>query len=159
MKYVITDGEGAPPPPTDSLFERTVELFTGAHLSTGNKVEALLNGDGTYPRLWADLRAAQKVITMQMYFSVPGEVADTTAKILKERAKAKVRVLLLLDDFGSQKIKQEWIDDLEASGVEVAKLRKLRWYTIHNASDRSHVRVVTVDGTIAYTGGFGLADY
>ena len=49
------------------------------------------------------------------------------------------------------------MQSLMAAGVEVALLRKLRWYSIHNASDRSHVRVVVVDGRIGYTGGFGLA--
>ena len=44
-------------------------------------------------------------------------------------------------------------------GVEVARLRALHWFTIHDASDRSHVRVVVVDGRVGYTGGFGLADY
>jgi len=76
-----------------------------------------------------------------------------------ERARAHVRVLFLVDAFGSQHLTKSWLDSLRQSGVEVARLRKLRWFTIHNASDRSHVRVVVVDGHVAYTGGFGLADY
>ncbi|MEO8576651.1 MAG: phospholipase D-like domain-containing protein, partial [Gemmatimonadales bacterium] len=43
--------------------------------------------------------------------------------------------------------------------VEVAWLRPLKWYTLHKAAQRSHVRVVVVDGRVGYTGGFGLADY
>jgi cardiolipin synthase len=48
---------------------------------------------------------------------------------------------------------------LTDAGVEVAKLRPLTWTSIANASTRSHVRVVVIDGRIGYTGGFGLADY
>jgi cardiolipin synthase len=70
-----------------------------------------------------------------------------------------VRVLLLLDAFGSQHLSKDWIRSLTDAGVEVAKLRKLRWFTIHDAGDRSHVRVVVVDGKIGWTGGFGIADY
>jgi cardiolipin synthase len=81
------------------------------------------------------------------------------AAILKERARAGVRVLFVLDAFGSQNLKKEWADSLSAAGVEIGLLRQLHWYSLHNASDRSHVRVVVVDGEIAYTGGFGLADY
>jgi cardiolipin synthase A/B len=142
-----------------SLFERTFELFTGSHIYPGNIVEPALNGDGTYPRLWADLRSAQRTITVQMYYSLPGKVADTMAAVLSERARAKVRVLFLIDAFGSQHLSDEYLDSLRTAGVEVAKLRTLHWYTIHDAQDRSHVRVVIVDGKIAYTGGFGLADY
>jgi len=156
---VVTLSDSAPPRVNDSLFERSFELFTGTHIFAGNIVETALNGDGTYPRLWTDLRAARQTITVQMYYSLPGKVADTMAAVLTERARAHVRVLFLVDAFGSQHLSKGWLDSLRRAGVEVARLRKLRWFSIHNASDRSHVRVVVVDGRIAYTGGFGLADY
>jgi cardiolipin synthase len=112
-----------------------------------------------YPKLWADLRSAQRTITVQMYYSKPGAVADSMATYLAERARAKVRVLLLLDAFGSQDLSGKWADDLRRAGVEVAFLRPLHWYTLQKAAERSHVRVVVVDGRVGYTGGFGLADY
>jgi cardiolipin synthase len=109
--------------------------------------------------LWKDLAAAQQSITVQMYYSQPGAVADTLAKYLIDRAQHHVRVLLLLDAFGSQPLKREWMDRVKAAGVEVVWLRPLRWYTLQKAAQRSHVRVVVIDGKIGYTGGFGLADY
>src|SRR3954469_18461977 len=159
VEMVISEGAGGPPAVGDSLFEQMFELYTGTHISGGNRVEQALNGNGTYPRLWQDLRSAQSTITVQMYYSLPGAVADTMSKVLRERAAAGVRVLLLLDAFGSQNLKKAWADSLRAAHVEIAVLRKLKWYTLHNTVDRSHVRVVVVDGRVAYTGGFGLADY
>ncbi|HMA23233.1 MAG: phospholipase D-like domain-containing protein [Gemmatimonas sp.] len=156
---VVTLSDSGPPGVTDSLFERTFELFTGTHVYAGNVVTQALNGDGTYAQLWSDLRSAERTITVQMYYSMPGKVADTLSAILKERARARVRVLFLLDAFGSQHLSNEWIRSLRDAGVEVAKLRRLRWFTIHDAGNRSHVRVVVVDGRIGWTGGFGLADY
>jgi cardiolipin synthase len=154
----IGDREG-PPAITDSLFVQSMELYTGLHMTGGNAAQQMLDGSGTYPQLWKDLRAAKRTITVQMYYSQPGAVADTMAAVLKERARAGVRVLFVLDAFGSQNLKKEWGDSLRAAGVELALLRQLHWYSLHNASDRSHVRVVVVDGAIGYTGGFGLADY
>ncbi len=157
---VIAEGdqEGAPSV-SDHLFAHTIELFSRTHIDPGNNVEILLNGDGTYPRLWKDIASAQRTLTVQLYFSQPGAVADTMAKYLAERARAKVRVLLLLDAFGSGPLKDEWIDGLKAAGVEVVKLRPLKWYTLHKTANRSHVRAIVVDGHVGYTGGFGLADY
>jgi cardiolipin synthase len=154
----IGDHDG-PPAVTDSLFAQQMELYTGLHLTRGNAAQQMLNGIGTYPQLWKDLRAAKRTITVQMYYSQPGAVADTMAAVLKERARAGVRVLFVLDAFGSQNLKKEWADSLRAAHVELALLRQLHWYSLHNASDRSHVRVVVIDGEIGYTGGFGLADY
>ena len=54
VRSVRTLGGGGAPSVTDSLFEQTIELFTGTHMFAGNNVWQLLNGDGTYPPLWAD---------------------------------------------------------------------------------------------------------
>ena len=158
VRRVLAVGDSRLPGVRDSLFSHTIELFAGMRLEPGNKVEVLANG-AAYPPLWADLRSARQTITVQMYFSKPGAVADTMASLLAERARAKVRVLLLLDAFGSQGLRGKWSEDLEKAGVEVAWLRPLHWYNLHKAAQRSHVRVVVVDGRVAYTGGFGLADY
>jgi cardiolipin synthase A/B len=159
VRSVVAIGDtNGPPTITDSLFARSMELYTGLHLTSGNAVEQVNNGD-IYTRLWRDLRAAKHTITVQNYYSQPGAVADTIAAVLKERAKAGVRVLLVLDAFGSQNLKQAWADSLRAAHVEVGLLRQLHWYSLHNATDRSHVRAVVIDGEIGYTGGFGLADY
>ncbi|HEX9310167.1 MAG TPA: phospholipase D-like domain-containing protein [Gemmatimonadaceae bacterium] len=160
VRSVIAEGDrNGPPSIEDPLFARSIELFTGTHIDPGNNVQVLLDGDGTYPQLWKDLAAAKQTITVQMYYSQPGAVADTMAKYLINRAQQKVRVLLLLDAFGSQPLKRDWIQALKRAGIEVVWLRPLRWYTLQKAAQRSHVRLVVVDGKVGYTGGFGLADY
>ena len=160
IEYVVARGDpGGPPAPGDLLFVRSVELYTGTTLHPGNRVVVLENGNGTYPLLWRDLRTCQRAVTVQMYFAKPGAVADTMAQVLGECARKKVRVLLLLDGFGTQSLEKEWADRLRSAGVEVARLRQLRWYTLNQAAERSHARVVVIDGRVGYTGGFGLADY
>ena len=159
VKAVVAIGKKEGPPAiTDSLFSRMMQLYTGLNMTPGNAAELVDNGE-VYTRLWKDLRAAKHTITVQMYYSQPGAVADTMAVVLKEMAKKGVRVLFVLDAFGSMNLKKSWADSLTASGVEVGLLRQLHWYAMHNATDRSHVRVVVVDGEVGYTGGFGLADY
>ncbi len=160
VNQVIAEGDrGGPPRVSDPLFPRTIELFTGTHIDPGNSVQVLLNGDGTYGALWKDITSAKRTLTVQLYYAQPGAVADTIAKYLEERARDHVRVLLLLDAFGSQPLKREWIDGLKKAGVEFAWLRPLKWYTLQKAAQRSHVRAIVVDGRVGYTGGFGLADY
>jgi cardiolipin synthase len=162
VRTVIAIGDGGGPPPvSDTLFARTMELFVNAHVEPGNRVEIMTNGDETYPRLWADLRSATRTITAQFYYCQPGAVADTFAAIVAERARAGVRVLVVLDAFGSQNLLDDrrWVRRLEEAGVELARLRPLHWYSLHKANFRSHVRTVVVDGRVGYTGGFGLADY
>ena len=160
VRALSADGRRAAAPAVASpLFARTMTLYTGAALAGGNAVEVLANGDGTYPPLWRDLRAARRSIAVQLYYARPGAVADTMAAVLAERARAGVRVLLVLDAFGSEPLSEGWRDSLRAAGVAVSELRRLRWYKLNRATSRSHVRAITIDGVIGYAGGFGLADY
>ncbi len=128
VKQVIAEGDrGGPPQISDPLFAHTIELFTGTHIDQGNDVQVLLDGDGTYPRLWKDMSSAKRTLTVQLYYSQP--------------------------------LKKEWVAGLKKAGVEFAWLRPLKWYTLHKATQRSHVRAIVIDGRVGYTGGFGLADY
>jgi cardiolipin synthase len=83
--------DGTPVAPAEPEFPVSVAVLTGTVPSAGNRVELALNGDGTFPRLWDDLRAARRSITVQMYYSGAGRVADSLRAILAERARADVR--------------------------------------------------------------------
>ena len=146
-------------PQTDNeLFSTSIELLTGTTLTCGNHAELCLNGDGTYERVFDDLSNARATITLQMYYCQPGKLADRFAEIMRERAKAGVRVLFLLDAFGSAKLSEDYLQSLCDAGVEVTKFRPVNWYQLEKAYARSHIRVVVVDGCIGYTGGFGMDD-
>jgi cardiolipin synthase A/B len=155
----LSNGSVGAPAVVDAGFTRALELATGMRIDPGNRVSLLLNGDGTYPLLWRDLADARRSITMQMYYALPGRVSDTLARILCDRARHDVEVRLLLDAFGSAEMPRSWRSAIGECGVHVALLRGLEWFTIHSATERSHVRAVVVDGRLGYTGGFGLADY
>jgi cardiolipin synthase len=142
----------------DSLFMRTMEMFTGTHLTDGNHVTVLLNGEQTYPAIWKELRGAKQTITMQMYYFEPGKVADTLSAILRERAQNGVSVHLLNDAFGAQGVTKGYIDTLRAAGVHTAVFRPVHWYEMHKLQNRSHIRAVVIDGRVGFTGGFGIAD-
>jgi cardiolipin synthase A/B len=140
----------------EPAFPLNVTMLTGAWLASGNRVEVALNGDGTFPRLWNDLRSAQESVTLQLYYGAPGRVSDTLGSILIERAKAGVRVLLLYDAFGTVDIPAGHRDALQAAGVLVKPFRPLRLSALHLAQNRSHVRGIIIDGRVGWTGGFGI---
>jgi cardiolipin synthase A/B len=142
----------------DSLFMRTMEMLTGTHMTDGNHVTVLLNGEQTYPALWKELRGAKQTITMQMYFFEPGKLADTLSAILRERAQHGVSVHLLYDAFGAQAVTKGYVDSLRAAGAHTAVFRPVHWYEMQKLQNRSHIRAVVIDGRIGFTGGFGIAD-
>ena len=149
--------DGAPVAPTETAFVPTIATLTGTPLLAGNRVEIVLNGDGTYPRLFADLRSATQSIAIQMYYLGPGKVAGELATILEERACAGIPVLFLYDAFGSD-LKRAYYRKLRSAGVRAVPFRPLKFQNLWIIQNRAHVRGVVIDGKIGWTGGFGFDD-
>ena len=144
--------------PHEPYFALNVAVLTGTVLTAGNRVELALNGDGTFPRLWEDLRGARQSITVQVYYGKPGRVADSLMQILVERAAAGVSVYVLYDAFGTEGVTEEARATLERAGVRVVPFRPFRFSTLFVLQNRSHVRGIVIDGRIGWTGGFGIDD-
>src|SRR6185503_8999795 len=115
--------DGVPIGVSEPQFPLVVTMMAGAWLSEGNHVEVTLNGDGTYERLWADLRSARQSITLQLYYGAPGRMADMLGSILVDRARAGVRVFVLYDAFGTVDIPADQRDGLRAAGIRVEPFR------------------------------------
>jgi cardiolipin synthase len=151
-------GDAEPVSPSEPEFSATVMMLTSASLLPGNRVELALDGDGMFERLWADLQSAQRAITIQMYYMLPGKVADRLRDILRERAKAGVRVFFLYDAFGAAGMPRAYWAALRDAGVRVVSFRPLRFRNLWVVQNRSHVRGIVIDGRIGWTGGFGIDD-
>jgi cardiolipin synthase len=156
VRGVATDG--VPISVGEPEFPLVATMLTGAWLAPGNRVELMLNGDGTYARLWEDLRSAEQSITLQLYYGNTGRMARQLGEILRQRATAGVRVLLLYDAFGTIDIPRDQLTALRSAGVQVEPFRPIRLSTLHLAQNRSHVRGIVIDSRIGWTGGFGIDD-
>lgn len=147
----------AGPAVSDPFFREAMELMTAIRLEPGHELEIFINGDQTYERLWADLRSAKTSITLQLYYCNAGRMADELHRILDDRARAGVDVYFLFDSFGTS-LPDEYFESLRSAGVHTIPFRPVGLRSFQKAQHRSHIRVVVVDGTVGYTGGFGIDD-
>lgn len=137
---------------------RLFEVLAQTSLERGNRVELLENGEQLFPRLFSDLKSATHMISWQVFWFKPGEVAQQVADILRERARAGVEVLVLLDYFGSKGLPEEYLEGLRSAGVKARVYRPLEWRNLYRFPHRSHVRSVVIDSRTGYTGGLGIDD-
>jgi cardiolipin synthase len=143
---------------TDPQFVRAMGSLLGPPLLEGNRIEVLLNGDQIFPAMLAAIREARRTITFETYIYWSGEIGKAFAEALSERARAGVRVHVLLDWVGAGKIDDATIEAMEQAGVEVKKYRPLHWYNLARMNNRTHRKLLVVDGRIGFTGGVGIAD-
>src|SRR6185436_2967121 len=64
----------------------------------------------------------------------------------------------MLDWVGSQKLDEAALEEMRAAGVEIKKYHPPRWYTLNKLNNRTHRKLLVVDGSIGFTGGVGIAD-
>lgn len=142
----------------DEQFTRTMSVMFGPALVSGNRATVLLNGDRIFPAMLDALRAAQKTITFEMYIYWSGRIGKDFADVLSERARAGVKVHVLIDGLGAGKIDEAFVEQMEQAGVQMQRYNPPRFWTMGRFNNRTHRKIVVVDGRVGFTGGVGIAD-
>ena len=142
----------------DPQFQRAMSVLLGPPLLKGNRVDTFLNGDEIFPAMLKAIREARKTITFETYIYWSGNIGKEFADALAERAGAGVKVHVLLDWVGSQKMDKDLLERMKKSGVEIEKYHPLAWYSIDKLNNRTHRKLLVVDGRVGFTGGVGIAD-
>ena len=141
----------------DPHFERELGVLLGPPVVGGNRYRVLRNGDEIFPAMLRAIRGAQKTITFESYIYWSGDIGNEFAKALAERARAGVKVHVLLDWVGSQKVDQSVLDRMTSAGVQVQRYHPIHWYTLGKLNNRTHRKLLVIDGKLGFTGGVGIA--
>lgn len=141
----------------DPQFMRAMGSLLGPGISGGNKVTELLNGDQIFPAMLTAIRSAQKTITFETYIYWSGDIGKTFADALAERARAGVKVHVLLDWVGSGKLDDTLLQNMESAGVQLKKFHQPHWYNLARLNNRTHRKLLIADGSVGFTGGVGIA--
>jgi cardiolipin synthase A/B len=137
---------------------RRLERLIGIAATEGNALTALRNGDEIFPAMLAAIRSAEHTVDMMTFVYWKGDIAREFARALAERARAGVRVRLLLDGFGSRLIERDLLAEMEQAGVQVAWFRRPLLLSPLKQNHRCHRKVLVVDEQTAFTGGVGIAE-
>ncbi len=141
----------------DAQYQRVLGVMLGPPITGGNRFEALYNGDRIFPPMLAAIRGAKESITFETYIYWSGDIGRAFADALSERARAGVSVHVLLDWVGSAKVDDDFIKEMESAGVQVRRFHKPSWYDIGRMNNRTHRKLLVVDGRVGFTGGVGIA--
>lgn len=142
----------------DVAFLQTMHALTGMAMSEGNSAEVLKNGVRIFPSMLSAIRGAKKTINCEFYIYWDGEIGRMFAESLAERARAGVKVNVVLDAAGSAQMSHNLTEFLERNGINIEWYHPLRWYTLSRVNHRTHRKLLVVDGEIGFSGGVGIAD-
>ncbi|WP_233834427.1 cardiolipin synthase [Paraburkholderia sp. ZP32-5] len=141
----------------DPQFLRSMGLLLGPPVVPGNRFDMLLNGDRIFPSMLEGIRSARQTITFETFIYWSGEIGEQIAHALADKAREGVAVHVLLDWVGSSKMDGRYLDMLRLAGAEVVKYHKPHWTGLGRMNDRTHRKLLVIDGRIGFTGGVGIA--
>jgi cardiolipin synthase len=142
----------------DPQFLRSMGSLLGPPIVPGNRVTALCNGDEIFPAMLEAIGGATRTICFETFIYWSGSIGREFAEALSERARAGVKVYVMLDWVGSNRIDESLVKRMRDAGVEVMRYHPLRWYNVGRLNNRTHRKLLIVDGRIGFTGGVGIAD-
>jgi len=143
---------------SDPQFVRSMGVLLGAQFREGNRFTTLENGDEIFPEMLTAIRGARKTITFETYIYWSGDIGQAFADALGERARSGVRVHVLLDWIGSSKMDKKLLDEMKQAGVEIRRYHEPKWWNLPRLNNRTHRKLLVVDGAVGFTGGVGIAD-
>lgn len=157
LAYKITGPATEPLESEDFL--SILEALTDSKIHREGRVDVLTNGEHFYAAELEAIRAARHSVNIEAYIFQKGEVTRNFVEALTERARAGVKVRMVLDAIGSFATWESYFEELRAAGGLVCWYHPLRWYTLARINNRTHREIIVVDGRIAFVGGAGFADH
>jgi cardiolipin synthase len=140
-------------------FLYTIQSTCQAALHHGNRVTIFTDGPSFYPAMLEAIRGAKRSINMECYIFLPGKIGGEFMDALSERARNGVNVTIVVDAIGSLTLWGKPVARLRAAGVRIKSYQTLRWYALHRINNRTHRELMLIDGTTAFIGGAGVADW
>jgi cardiolipin synthase len=139
----------------DADFRRALGILLGPPLVSGNKITTLVNGEQIYPAMLDAIRSAQTNITFETFVFRDG-VGATFVEELANAARRGVTVHMLLDWLGSRTMNQSLLSAARAAGCDLQIYHPPSWYHLGRLNNRTHRKLLIVDGKVGFTGGVGM---
>lgn len=146
------------PPVSSEAFQRTLSGTLPGTLLPGHRIETLVNGDEIFPAMLEAIRGATTSVNLESYVYWPGAVADAFEDALIDAARRGVEVRVIIDWVGSFLVERAPIDVMRREGVRVELFRTPSIGNVARLNNRTHRKILVVDGRIGFTGGVGIAD-
>jgi cardiolipin synthase A/B len=136
-----------------SRLRRGLESLIGIPFTEGNRVDVLRNGDEVFPAMLEAIRSAQQTVDLLAFQLGTGEIVEEFADALCDRARAGVRVRVLLDAVGSRWLARAQVATMRDAGVDLEHFRPVSSLRVWEHDNRTHRKVLVVDGKVGFTGG------
>jgi cardiolipin synthase len=140
---------------SDADFRRALGVLLGPPLVAGNEVTTLINGGQIFPAMLDAINAAEVSVTFET-FVFRDDIGELFCQALASAAGRGLRVQVLLDWLGSRTMSPATLGAIRDAGADVELYHAPSWFHLGRLNNRTHRKIMVIDGKIGFTGGVGF---
>ena len=131
-----------------------------SHLYKNSKFEYYSVGEQMHEAILAEINKAEKFVFLEYFIIEDGEFWNSILNILKQKAQEGVEVKLIYDDIGCMgTLPGNYFKTLtKKHNIQTVVFSKLKGQASGEFNNRSHRKILVVDGHVGFTGGINIAD-
>jgi cardiolipin synthase A/B len=141
----------------DPDFRRATGVLLGPAILPGNQVQVLVNGNEIFPAMLKAIAAAKRTICFETFIYWSGEIGEEFEKAFVAAVQRGVAVHILLDWVGSRRMDKKMLSRMSDAGAQVRIFHPFTWHHLGRMNNRTHRRLLVLDGRVGFTGGVGIA--
>jgi cardiolipin synthase len=141
------------------MLARIVGRVVAQPLTTGNKIQPLINGDEAFPPMLAAIESAQKTVSLSTYIFDNDPSGQRFVEALARAVKRKVEVRVVIDAAGTRYSWPPITHKLKHAHIPFARFLPSSLFApwrVATINLRNHHKTLIVDGKIAFTGGMNI---
>ncbi len=139
------------------VFERSLESLLGPPVVAGNDVTPYDDSKDILDGMLAAIQQAEHHVHFETYIFSGDRIGQRFIDAFSERARAGVDVRVILDWMGTSEFSDQQKQQLDDAGVQWEFYRPLKWYHLEETNERTHRKILVVDGVEAWVGGVGIS--
>ena len=129
------------------------------NLYKNNSLKYYPLGENMFEDILYELKQAKEFIFLEYFIIEEGNFWNSILDVLKEKAKENVEIKLLYDDIGCMStLPGNYYKLLKEHGIEALPFSKLKGTADGEFNNRSHRKILVIDGLVGFTGGINIAD-
>lgn len=133
--------------------------ISGSHLYKNTNIEYFKIGEEMFLSILDELKKAEKFIFLEYFIIEEGLFWNKILEFLKEKAQSGVEVKVIYDDIGCMlTLPGNYYKKLAKYNIDCIPFSMLRGQANNEFNNRSHRKILVIDGKVAFTGGVNLAD-
>lgn len=139
-------------------FDKLLRFYKIPGATEGNKIHLCATGEDAFNQLILSIATAQKSIFLLTFILAEDEIGEEIVNRLAERARAGVKVFVLLDGLGSMHTKAEFLKPVCDAGGKFAVFNPVYKSPFHGRANlRNHRKMLIIDEQKVMAGGTNIA--